>query len=165
MRAPRLSVCALLAALVASCGPAPRAGPAREPFSTPASAFDAPSPSAEAPADLYVYSPAGRRDPFRSPSAASPDPGPDASRPRGPLERHDLDQLCLEGIIWGLPRPLALIVTPDGVGHTVQAGTRLGKHGGRVEKVLSDRLVVAEDYRTAHMVRIIRRTPIRLRRD
>ena len=119
-------------------------------------------PPAEPVMDLYVYTPAGRRDPFRSPYALKPDEDDDIRR-RGPLERFDLDQLRLEGIIWGLARPLAVIATPDGTGYPVAAGARIGKRGGRVERILKDQVVVAESYRTANDVRVTQRTPIRLR--
>jgi type IV pilus assembly protein PilP len=167
MDALNRSLCALIAiGLSGGCGSNPPSG-ARPGRPGPVAATDAPEPaevrSVPQPApDLYVYTPAGRRDPFRSPYALTPG-GDDDDRERGPLERFDLDQLRLEGCVWGLARPLALIVTPDGSSHHVRAGARIGKHGGRVERVLADRVVVAETYRNANHARITRRTILPLR--
>lgn len=168
MDAARIPICALIAGAMAfGCGspPSPAGLPVPNDPAKVQAVTEPPEaqPPAEQIADLYVYTPAGRRDPFRSPHAMSPDGGPGDGRKLDPLERFDLDQLRLEGVIWGLARPLALITAPDGVGYAVSAGTRIGKHGGRVERILADRVVVAESYHTAHDVRVVERTPIELR--
>jgi type IV pilus assembly protein PilP len=107
---------------------------------------DATAPRAAAPegVDLFVYSPAGRRDPFRPPVEGQPDRSRDArGRERGPLERFDLEQLKLEGIVWGLPNPWALVATPDGLGHRIRRGAPIGRDGGTVESIKPGEVVVA----------------------
>ncbi|MFB6263893.1 MAG: pilus assembly protein PilP, partial [Bradymonadaceae bacterium] len=59
-----------------------------------------------------------------------------------PLERYTLKQLRLAGIISGVPVPKGLFIDPEGVGHLVKEGDRIGKEGGKVDDVRPDEVVV-----------------------
>lgn len=97
----------------------------------------------------YVYNPIGKRDPFRSFLGAGADGGgePDDS-PRTPLQRYELDEYRLVGIIWGVDRPRALVEDPDRVGHVMEIGTYIGKNWGKVTQITSTEVVVTEEYQT-----------------
>ena len=97
----------------------------------------------------YVYNPIGKRDPFRSFLGIGGDgaDGPDDS-PRTPLQRYELDEYRLVGIIWGVDRPRALVEDPDKVGHVMEIGTYIGKNWGKVTQITSTEVVVTEEYQT-----------------
>jgi type IV pilus assembly protein PilP len=97
----------------------------------------------------YVYNPIGKRDPFRSflGVGGEGDSGPDDS-PRTPLQRYELDEYHLVGIIWGVDRPRALVEDPDRVGHVMEIGTYIGKNWGKVTQITSTEVVVTEEYQT-----------------
>ena len=63
-----------------------------------------------------------------------------------PLERFDLSQLVVMGIIWGVEEPRALIKDPTGKGYIVRAGTPIGKNKGRILRILDNKVVVKETY-------------------
>ena len=93
----------------------------------------------------YVYNPIGKRDPFRTFIATVEDEG---IRSPTPLQRYEIDQYKLTGIIWGVDRPRALVEDPEGVGHVVELGTYIGKNWGKVTQITSNVVVVTEEYLT-----------------
>jgi len=157
---PRLGTSLLLCLLVAcgvSCGDvatgsldpgpggtAPVAGPA--PVAAPAVA----DPTATAEGETYIYTPVGKRDPFKS--FYKEDKKPGVSGDKGPnattiLQLYEIDQLKLIAVVSGISQPKAMVVTPDGRGHTVKIGTLIGKNFGRVVRIKTSEVVIAEDYR------------------
>ncbi len=98
-------------------------------------------------AETYIYTPVGKRDPFRSlyknMSGEKEKPG----GPLGPLQKYEIDQLKLIAVITGLAQPKAMVTTPDGKGHVVKLGTRIGKNFGRVARIKNGEVIIAEDYR------------------
>jgi type IV pilus assembly protein PilP len=166
-----LPICLLLA-LAAHAGcrkdsprqPANRDRTVTEPQPEPLEAEAAPEQNSVS--DMYTYSPAAKRDPFRAPYGGPSIPGgSDDGRKRDPLERFDLDQLRLTGIIWGVPRPWAMVTTPDGLAFPVRPGSRIGKNGGRVDRIVKNQLVVAEQYLASNMRKITQTTSLMLRRS
>ena len=95
----------------------------------------------------YVYNPIGKRDPFRSFLAAG-ERGVEDETPRTPLQRYEIDEYRLVGIIWGIDRPRALVEDPDNVGHVMEIGTYIGKNWGKVTQITSSEVVVTEEYQT-----------------
>ena len=68
-------------------------------------------------------------------------------RPLTPLERVEISQLRLVGILWdpeGAREPAAMIELPDGKGFILQEGFRVGTRRGKVVKILPDRIIVHE---------------------
>jgi type IV pilus assembly protein PilP len=92
----------------------------------------------------YQYNPEGRRDPFQSVIVVTDRRKLTENVP--PLQRMDLGELRLIGIIWGGFGYNAILQASDGKGYPVRMGTRLGLNGGRVSKISSNSLVVEEQY-------------------
>lgn len=96
----------------------------------------------------YHYAAAGKRDPFLPPFATtSPETTPVAEEARTPLQRFDLGQLKLVGVIWATDEPKALIEDGGGLGYIVTQGTLIGSRGG-VIKMIEPKRVVIEEYET-----------------
>ena len=93
-----------------------------------------------------TYDPAGRRDPFQSPFRTAVEPRP-VEKDAPALQRYALGQFTLVGVVWGAPTPAALVRSPDGRGHIVKAGARIGTHGGTVQTI-EPRQIVVEEYPT-----------------
>lgn len=94
----------------------------------------------------YVYNPIGKRDPFRSFLAVDL-PGQDDT-PKTPLQKYEIDQYQLVGIVWGVERPRALVQDPEGVGHVMEIGTYIGKNWGKVTQITEKEILVTEEYQT-----------------
>jgi type IV pilus assembly protein PilP len=93
---------------------------------------------------VYHYDPTDKVDPFRSYVRREVTFDPDAAS--SPLERFDLTQLSLMGIIWGVDEPRALVRDPTGKGYIVRAGTPIGKNKGRILRIEDNKVVVKETY-------------------
>ncbi|MEW5735465.1 MAG: pilus assembly protein PilP [Thermodesulfobacteriota bacterium] len=111
----------------------------------------------------YSYNPAGKVDPF---APLVPDAQPDTSatgmagpkgsgkvRPTGPprlktpTEKFDISQFRLTAVIRrpDLGTAIGMVEDPSGKGYKVEKGTYIGKDGGQITEILSDRLVVEEE--------------------
>ena len=90
----------------------------------------------------YRYNPEGKPDPFRSFIRVSLD----SDSVTSPLERFDLSQLRVTGILWGREEPRALIRDPAGKAYVVAVGTSIGKNKGRVVRIEDNRVMVKETY-------------------
>jgi type IV pilus assembly protein PilP len=96
--------------------------------------------------DSYRYDPAGKRDPFLSPFYHQPEQT-EPEEAKTPLQRFDLGQLKLVGIILEEKEPKALIEDSGGLGYIVTKGTPIGSKGG-VIKAIEPKRVVVEEYET-----------------
>lgn len=97
-------------------------------------------------ADAYHYDPAGKRDPFKSPFHIAPEKGiPDEAKM--PLQRFDLGQLKLVGVVYESGEIKALVEDSAGAGYIVTKGTLIGSKGGIVKKIEPKRILV-EEYET-----------------
>jgi type IV pilus assembly protein PilP len=96
--------------------------------------------------DSYRYDPAGKRDPFLSPFYHQPEQTT-PEEAKTPLQRFDLGQLKLVGIILEEKEPKALIEDSGGLGYIVTRGTPIGSKGG-VIKAIEPKRVVVEEYET-----------------
>jgi type IV pilus assembly protein PilP len=92
----------------------------------------------------YTYDATGKRDPFRS--FVLDEAERMAKHERGPLEQFDLSQLTLVGVVWGTPRPRALVMDPSGRGYVVKEGTPIGKNDGEVIRIGDTAMLVRETY-------------------
>ncbi len=99
----------------------------------------------EQPTPVYTYAPAGRRDPFDLPVTMRR-PLSQSNEPLTPLQKYDLAQLRLIGIIIGKGTPSAMVVAPDGKSYILQKGTKVGKNNGVVLRVEQNSVVVQETY-------------------
>ena len=90
----------------------------------------------------YSYDPKGRRDPFQSMVKLLK-----LSQSRGelpPLQRLELSDVKLIGIVSDASGYYGLIQTPDGKGYTVRVGTPMGTNNGTIKLISEQRVVVAE---------------------
>jgi type IV pilus assembly protein PilP len=142
LRMPRLACAlALTVAVATACGSKDQADPnANKPVAPKAAKAEPAAASAVA----YHYDPTDKTDPFRSYIRREVTLENDASS--SPLERFDLSQLVVMGIIWGVEEPRALIKDPTGKGYIVRAGTPIGKNKGRILRILDNKVVVKETY-------------------
>ena len=119
--------------------PAPAAASAPAPAPAAASAAEGPPPE-----EIFVYNPIGKRDPFRTFLTKENE---DENGPaRTDLQKYDIDQYELVGIVWGNERPRALVQDPTGEGFVMEIGTYIGKNWGKVTQIQSDVVVVTEEY-------------------
>ena len=91
------------------------------------------------------FSTTGKRDPFRPFTLSTRTNG----RPReslSPLERYDLGQLKLVGIVWHVKEPTAMIEDSIGLGYIVKVGTPIGANEGKVKAIKPNEIVIEETY-------------------
>ncbi len=93
----------------------------------------------------YVYNPAGKRDPFLPLFMMQAKRKKEAVAPKTPLQRYELGQLKLVGVIWQMDEPKALVEDSAGLGFVVTQGTLIGSEGGVVKRIEPDRVVVEEE--------------------
>lgn len=142
-----------LASLVVGCEKqpaAPTAAPQAKKAVTKPAEVKPTSPEAPPP-PKYTYDPAGRRDPFVPLVLAAKKAAPTAQGgaeivPLEPLQRYELDQLRLIGIVMVKPQPIAMVAAPDGKSYILKRGVKLGKNNGSVIAITIDAVVVKEEY-------------------
>ena len=87
----------------------------------------------------------GRRDPFR-PITLNLRTNVSRRENLSPLERFELGQLKLVGIIWNIKNPTALVEDATGLGYTVKVGTPIGSNDGQVKTIGPDALLIEEEF-------------------
>jgi type IV pilus assembly protein PilP len=98
-----------------------------------------------------LYDPKGRPDPFLPPSSRMRPSDLPKKRvrkqklPLTPLQKIDLTQLAIVGIIVSPTGNKALVEEPSGKGYVITRGTYVGQNYGRVKRILPDRVVVEEE--------------------
>lgn len=92
--------------------------------------------------DGYSYDPQSRRDPFQSMAKLLKLSQSRAELP--PLQRLELSDVKLIGIVSDASGYYGLIQTPDGKGYTVRVGTLMGTNNGTIKSIAEQRIVVAE---------------------
>ncbi len=100
----------------------------------------------EGPKEVYRYVTGGRKDPFAPIIVKAEARARGADRP--PLERHNISEFKLSGIVWGGFGYNAMVEGPDGKGYFVRVGTIIGPNGGVVKKISQNALVIEEKFRT-----------------
>ena len=86
-----------------------------------------------------------KRDPFRPMSLRTKT----SARPRSnlsPLERFELGQLKVVGIVWDVKEPRAMIEDSAGLGYSVKVGTPIGSNEGIVKAIHRNAVVIEEWY-------------------
>ena len=102
---------------------------------------------------MGIYNPEQKIDPFLSLIKDEPRPEVNIVRkderekriPRTPLERIDLSQLKLVGIIQLAGGNKGLVEEASGKGYIISTGTYMGNDGGRVVEIAKDRIIVEEE--------------------
>lgn len=94
----------------------------------------------------YEYDPTGKRDPFR-PLFLLRRPATQVVEPLTPLQRYEIGQLRLVGVVYNLTPPRAMVEDSSGLGFIVTPGTPIGTNGG-VVTAIRPRQVVVEEWET-----------------
>lgn len=94
----------------------------------------------------YDYRGQDKRDPFAPFVLVKPVLSGTPIGPVTPLERFDLEQLRLVGIIWNVPKPKALVLDPDNKTYVVYNKTRIGRNNGYVAEIREGEVVIVESY-------------------
>jgi len=90
--------------------------------------------------------PIGRRDPFR-PFTLNTKSTPAKKRDNlSPLERYELGQLKLVGIVADPKNANALIEDAAGLGYVIRVGTPIGSNDGKVIAIKRDGITIQESY-------------------
>jgi Tfp pilus assembly protein PilP len=89
---------------------------------------------------VYEYDAKGRRDPFVS--LIREEEGPLLTG--NPLLDNDVSQMRVVAIVWEPGDRYALFGLPDGKYYTIKEGMQIGLHGGEVEEILEDSVLVRE---------------------
>jgi len=93
----------------------------------------------------YVYDATGRRDPFENPLQEFQAPVV-AEEPLTPLQKFDLGQLRLIGVILGKGEPTAMVIAPDCKSFILKKGVKVGKNNGVVVKIDPAGVQIEEKY-------------------
>ena len=95
---------------------------------------------------VYSYNPSGRIDPFAPLIQTDTKKAKTGDRP--PLERHNISEFKLAGIVWGGFGYNAMLEGPDGKGYFVRVGTILGPNGGIIKKITQNAMIIEEKFKT-----------------
>ena len=125
---------------------------------------------------VKVYDPTGRIDPF-SPlfgEKATGSPPPVSGREKTvresrqamltPLEKMDISQLKLVGIVMTHLRKLAMAEDGKGKGYVVKKGTYVGRNSGRVVKILKTGVVIEEEVEDYMGKIVVRKRELKLQK-
>ncbi len=94
--------------------------------------------------DPFDYDPRGRRDPFGQPIPDKPMSQGNLHGPLMPLQRFDINQLSLTGILWNVRDPKAILKDPTGVIYIVAPGAKIGPNNGYVASIREGEIVIVE---------------------
>ena len=103
------------------------------------------SDSADLFLEPYIYDPRGRRDPFAPVDTAVVQAATGQPiRPLLPLEKYELDQIKLIGIIWDVNDPKAMFMDPTSKVHVLSKDQRIGRNQGYIAVIREGEVVVVE---------------------
>jgi type IV pilus assembly protein PilP len=97
--------------------------------------------------DSFEYNPEGKRDPFmpyEAPTAIL-----DSAKPIGPvkpLQKFSVEQLKVQGIIWGVEDPIAMVEAPNKKIYYVREREKIGNNNGYVAQIREGELVIVESF-------------------
>jgi type IV pilus assembly protein PilP len=126
--------------------PAPAASPVQKQAIVSAPTKTDVPKAAEPSAPVYSYNAANRIDPFAPIIEKDAKKAKAGDRP--PLERYNITEMKLTGIVWGGFGYNAMIEGPDGKGYFVRTGTIIGPNRGVIKKITKDAIVIVEKFKT-----------------
>jgi Tfp pilus assembly protein PilP len=103
-----------------------------------------------------------RRDPFRPFTLNARGTPARRSENLSPLERYELGQLKLVGVLWDMKEPNAMVEDSAGLGYRIKVGTLIGSNDGKVKAIQRDGIVVEEFYVDLYGAKSKREVKIRL---
>ena len=92
------------------------------------------------------------RDPFR-PTPLRTKVNTRVRENLSPLERFDLGQLKIVGIVWDIREPRAMVEDSAGLGYVVKVGTPIGSNDGKIKAIHRNQVIVEELYEDAYGAR------------
>jgi len=95
----------------------------------------------------YEYNAKGRRDPFATLIVKAE---PERKKSSVPLENYGVNEFKLTAVLWSKSGLYALVASPDGKNFSLGEGSTIGLHGGKVDKIMKDSVIIKEflkDYR------------------
>jgi type IV pilus assembly protein PilP len=117
-----------------------------------------------------VYNPEGKLDPFE-PLFKKEQVSLDVAKkkikrrkPLTPLERVNLSQLTLVGIIQAPSGNRALVKESSGKGYVVKKGTYIGTNSGKIVQILMDRIIIEEESEDIYGKVSIVKKPLKLQK-
>lgn len=106
----------------------------------------------------FRYESKGRRDPFLP--YLAPRPEDEVDEIISPLQRFDLDQLKLVGILWDTRNPKAMFMDPNQKGYIVKKMDKIGRQRGFVAEIRDGEVVIVEktyvDEKPSFITRVLR---------
>jgi Tfp pilus assembly protein PilP len=117
-----------------------------------------------------VYNPAGKVDPFQpifnnEPTKLAPTIHQTDCISNPVLEGMDMSQLKLTGIVLTGSRQIAIFQEANSKGHAITKGMCFGRHGGKVERILNDRVIVREEVQDATGQLQVKKVELKLNKD
>jgi len=94
----------------------------------------------------YSYSSNARRDIFKNLLMGNRVVRKKVKRKLSPLEKYDISELKLVGVIWGAIGKRGIIRVADGKVFNVKVGTQIGKNRGWVKKIHPDKMIIGETH-------------------
>jgi len=160
---------AALAALVAA-GCAKEAPPPQPVVRKPAPKAVPSAPSSQKAAETQKnaetaaqYDPRGKRDPFTSFVREGTAQRGKADLPvLPPIQRYELGELKLVGVLWSKKGARALVEDAEGKGYSVATGSRIGRSGGVVTRITEKELFVREEYLGTQGEKVTRENTLQL---
>jgi len=112
-----------------------------------------------------VYNPQGKVDPFEplfqeKAAVVMPRKKIKTRKRLTPLEKLDLSQLQLVGVIRSLSGNRALVEDAAGKGYVVTKGTYIGTRYGKIVEILADRIIVAEEVENVYGKISVQKRPL-----
>jgi len=89
----------------------------------------------------YDYNAKGRRDPFATLIVKVE---PERKKGAIPLENYDVSEFRLKAVFWNESGFYALVSSPEGKNYTIRESTTIGLHGGKVDKIMKDSVIIKE---------------------
>ena len=98
-----------------------------------------------------LYNPTGKIDPFEPLYEETPEVKQRAPeyavtnhKPLTELEKIDLSQVQLTGVILAKSGSMGLVREASGKGHIISEGTHIGRHGGKVSGIFNNRIIIEQ---------------------
>lgn len=95
----------------------------------------------------FIYDPKGRRDPFGPYVEVQVSQEDGFQGPLLPLQRFDVSELKLIGIMWNVKDPKAMFVDPNSQIHVVGKDERVGRNNGYIAVIREGEVVIVEAMR------------------
>ena len=92
----------------------------------------------------FIYDPKNRKDPFKPYVEVDPVEQGELQGPLLPLQRFDLDEIRLVGIIWDVKKAQAMFLDPTNTVHIIGKNERIGRSNGYIAVIREGEVVVVE---------------------